>query len=92
MLGEDTNDDSFADVYLAATGVANWNAITAVRVSLLVRSGMDNVVDVAAPVNFFDGTVAAGIPGTVAVNAGLAADRRLRMIYTTTITLRNNMP
>ncbi|MCC6201799.1 MAG: PilW family protein [Gammaproteobacteria bacterium] len=92
MLGEDTNDDSFADVYRDPANVENWNDVTTVRISLLIRSNADNVVDVAAPINFFDGTSAAGVPGTVAVNTGEAADRRLRLTYTTTVTLRNHMP
>lgn len=92
MIGEDTNDDSFADVYLAPAAVGDWSNATSIRISLLIKSPENNVTDVPTPVSFFDGTAAEGVPGLTTVNDGDDADRRLRMTFTTTVTLRNHLP
>lgn len=80
--GEDTTGDRIVDFYRHANAVVNWNAIISVNVSLLIRSeewgtNRDNKTYAMLPVSAGGVTVAA-------VN-----DRRQRMMFTTSIALRN---
>ncbi|MGR8918546.1 MAG: PilW family protein [Gammaproteobacteria bacterium] len=81
--GVDTTGDEFADDYVAAAAVTDWSRVVSVRVSLLVKSKEDFVTDDPIPVTFVDGTV---------VNTGANADRRLRLVFSTTVGLRNRVP
>ncbi len=80
--GEDTGGDEFADMYVNAAGVTDWSRVVSVRVGLLVKSKEDFVTDVPTPITF------AG----VTVNNGANADRRLRLVFSQTIGLRNRVP
>ncbi len=78
LYGEDTNADKVADYYVPAGSVSNMGRVVSVRISLLVRSYLDNVT--SQPQTYrFNGTQV------------VANDRRLRQVYTTTITLRNRL-
>lgn len=79
LYGEDTNvpGDGVPNRYVTRGAVGDMEAVTAIRIMLLLRSGEDNVLD--APQTYsFNG----GAPVT-------AADRRLRQVYTATINIRN---
>jgi type IV pilus assembly protein PilW len=80
--GEDTNGDRIVNFYRAANTVVNWNAIISVNVSLLMRSeewgtNRDNRTYAMLPATDGGLTIAA------------ANDRRQRMLFTTSIALRN---
>jgi len=83
--GVDTSaPDEYADTYLDAEAVDNannWVNVRSVRVNLLLRSE-DGITDEPRAISF----------NGVLVNNGAGADRRLRMVYTSTITLRNRLP
>ena len=81
--GVDTGGDEYADAYVNAAGVTDWSRVVSVRVSLLIKSKEDFVTDAPVPVTFVDGTV---------VNNGANADRRLRLVFSTTVGLRNRVP
>ena len=81
--GVDTGGDEFADAYVAAGAVTDWSRVVSVRVSLLIKSKDDFVTDYPVPVTFVEGTV---------VNNGAGADRRLRLVFSTTVGLRNRVP
>lgn len=79
VYGEDTNGDRQADRYVAAgTAGLNMGRVVSLRISLLVRSSEPNVTNEAQPVAFNGATVS-------------GADRRLRQVYTATLTLRNRV-
>ncbi|MCP5146237.1 MAG: PilW family protein [Gammaproteobacteria bacterium] len=95
MIGIDSDEDSFADSYVTPAAVGDWADVASVRVSLLVRSEDNFVVDTPVAVEFTAGTGDAdgdGETDTVTVNSGANADRRLRMVFTTTVGLRNHIP
>lgn len=81
LYGEDTNGDYSANDYFDASGVTNWEDVTSVRISLLLRSA-DNITPSPSSITFNGATV----------NSGSSADRRLRTIYNSTVTLRNRLP
>lgn len=86
VYGEDTSPivpgtPRTVDQYVAANAVANWTNVLAVRVSLLMRSVENNVVNQPQEVAFNGGTV----------NTGVGADRRLRKVFTATIAVRNRL-
>ena len=81
--GVDTGGNEFADAYVTAVGVTDWSRVVSVRVSLLIKSKDDFVTDYPVPVTFVEGTV---------VNNGATADRRLRLVFSTTVGLRNRVP
>ena len=81
--GIDTGGDEYADAYVTAVGVTDWSRVVSVRISLLIKSKDDFVTDDPVPVTFVDGTV---------VNSGANADRRLRLVFSTTVGLRNRVP
>ena len=76
LYGEDNDNDSYANYYVPAASVANMNNVVSVRITLLVRSYLDNVT-----------TAAQSLPYAGAMFN--APDRRLYQIYTTTIAIRN---
>ena len=80
--GEDTDGDRIVNFYRHANAVVNWNAIISVNVSMLMRSeqwgtNRDNKTY----------TLLSATTGGVTVAA--ANDRRQRMLFTTSIALRN---
>lgn len=79
--GVDTNGDRSVDVYRAANQVnaANdWPNVLSVQLSLVVRSGQDNVSDTPQTYQFQNAAV-------------VAADNRLRQVFTATVAVRNNV-
>lgn len=81
LYGEDTTSDRNIDRYVAANVVTNWDNVFAVRISLLMRSVENNVVNEPQAVAFNGATV----------NSGGDADRRLRKVFTATIAVRNRL-
>lgn len=79
LYGVDLTGNRRIDEYRTADDVPNWRSVVAVRVSLLLVSTEDNLVEA---------------PQSVFFNAAqqTPADRRLRQVMTTTIALRNRMP
>jgi type IV pilus assembly protein PilW len=77
--GVDTNDDRVVDTYGRATATTNWQRVIAVRIALLVRSidQYGNDADRRTYRLTEDTTVAA------------ANDRRLREVFTSTVSIRN---
>lgn len=80
--GVDTTGDLAVDSYADATGVADWSLVMSVRVSFLVRSPENNVVQTAQTYTYDS-------DGNGVVENITAADRRLRQVFTTTVNLRN---
>ncbi len=79
---EDTNGDRLADVYRSASAVANWDNVLSVTISMLIRS-VEQGTDV-------DSNTYALLPAAVGGKTlGPYNDRRMRMVFTTTIALRN---
>lgn len=79
LYGEDTTGDAYADIYVGAATVADWARVRSIRVLLLLSSD-DNVT--TEPRAFtFNGA-----------NVNGSNDRRLRLAFSTTITLRNRLP
>jgi type IV pilus assembly protein PilW len=81
--GRDTTGDRLADDYVSADAITNWDNILSVNYALLIRSeqaGTDtltktyNLLNAAAPINGKSLTF---------------TDRRSRLVFTTTIALRN---
>lgn len=73
--------NEYADTYVTADAVPDWIDVRSARINLLLRSD-DRVTEEPRSVTF-NGAVA---------NSGAGADRRLRMIYSSTISLRNRLP
>lgn len=80
LLGFDTDSDGSADCYSNDAGACNSNMdeVVTVRLSLLMRSLEDNVVS-SAQTYVYNG------------ESITATDKRLRKVFTTTITLRNQV-
>lgn len=78
LYGEDTNGNGSANVYRAASAVADMDDVVSIRIELLVRSSQPNVLDSAQTLTF-NGDAVDG------------SDRRLRRVYTMTSTLRNRI-
>jgi type IV pilus assembly protein PilW len=78
LYGEDTDGDLSANRYVNKSGVSNMDNVVAVRIAALFESN-----DAAASAN--DGKTYALLDASY----GPINDRRMRRIYTTTITLRN---
>lgn len=62
--------------YVSATNVQNWDNIFSVRISLLLRTAENNLIET---------------PQSYTINGVTTTptDRRLRRVFTTTIALRN---
>ena len=82
-LGVDTDSDSSANCYAAdpATCGGTIDNVVALRVNLLMVSVADNLID-SRPNNEFSGTAFAGYSPT---------DKKLRKVFSSTITLRNRL-
>lgn len=79
LYGEDTGGgDEYADTYVTANSVSDWERIRSVRINLLLRSP-DRITSEPRSITFNGATVG-------------GADNRLRMVYTSTVTLRNRLP
>lgn len=80
LYGQNTNDDVFgvADRYIPANNVDRWDQVVSIRISLLLRTAENNLIDSPQPYAFNGATVTPS-----------AGDRRLRRVFTTTINLRN---
>ncbi len=81
LYGEDTDADGSVDAYRKATAVTDWDEVIAIRVGLLMRSedqvsGLDPD---SSAYTVLDENITA--PG----------DRRIRRLFTSTITLRNRL-
>ena len=78
LYGEDTNNDRQVDAYVKANSVSDWTAVLSIRVGLLLRS-----------VDEFGGATDNRTYSVLDAKIGPAADRRQRLVLTTTATLRN---
>lgn len=76
LYGEDTNEDRAADIYRTANSVTNWNAVVSVRIDLLAQSVEDGITSRPQSYVFNGASVT-------------PADRRLRQVFSTVISLRN---
>jgi type IV pilus assembly protein PilW len=79
---EDTNGDRIADVHRAANAVGNWDNVLSVSLAMLIRSE-ETGTDVDSKTYQLLPAAAGG------QLLGPFADRRMRMVFTTTIALRN---
>lgn len=78
LYGEDTNGNGSANQYSTASAVGDMQDVVSIRVSFLVRSTSENVLDSAQTLTF-NGAAVDG------------SDLRLRRVYTMTSTVRNRM-
>ena len=90
VFGVDTtlpDQDGIVDVYRRADAItpADWNRVVSMRISLLV-AGPENNVTTNVQTYAFRDTDGDGLP-----NTQTATDRRLRQVFTTTISLRNRV-
>jgi type IV pilus assembly protein PilW len=90
LYGVDNNNDGALDAYSTAAVVnaaSDWPNVVSVRVSLLIRTidnfGLD--IDTAA----YD---LAGSLATLGTRINPVNDRRLRKVFTSTVSLRNRLP
>lgn len=81
--GVDANLDGSVDSYVAASSVANWSQVAAIKVSLLVRSTRTNIT--TSSQRYFYMTT----PGGVAESEVIPTDRILRRVFTETVVARN---
>lgn len=77
LYGEDTSGDREVDSYVTANNVTNWEDVLSIRVGLLLRTGEFGTTTDSQTYTVLDTTF------------GPAADRRQRLVLTTTATLRN---
>jgi len=80
VYGIDIGSDDAADQYVTADNVVNWSEVISVKVSILLRTGVDKLTVDGPQTYTFNGAVV------------VAADNRLRSVFTKTITLRNRTP
>jgi type IV pilus assembly protein PilW len=87
VYGVDTSalPDGIADDYRRADAVTDWGQVVSVRATVVVAGPEDNIAPGGQTIAF--GTTASGTQATMT-----AADRRLRQVFTGTITLRNRLP
>ncbi len=83
-INADNDNKKTVDSYVTANLVGDWSRVISVRVSVLVQSIEDNMLP-APQAYTFNGVRYDGAAG----NGALPADRRLRRVFTSTITLRN---
>lgn len=76
LYGIDADSNGIVESYSAANAVANWSLVAAVRISLLVAGNDDNVATSKQKYNYNGALVE-------------APDRRLRQVFTTTVSVRN---
>ena len=89
LFGVDRDGDGAIDGYLRADQVdaAQWDSVLSVRVSLVAVSAEAAIAGVAQAVHLRDTDGDTVIDGQQA-----GGDRRLRQVFTTTVTLRNRLP
>lgn len=88
LYGVDTtlpDQDGIIDVYQRADQVTDWGRVASARISLLIVGPEDNVTTAAQTYTFREST------GDGVADVQAAADRRLRHVFTTTISLRNRV-
>ncbi len=81
QYGEDTDGDLLANLYSDADAVANWNSVMSVSIAVLMRSPEEGLDE--------SGGQTWDLLGTV---VGPFADRRPRILFTTTAAVRNRVP
>jgi len=74
LYGVDTDADSAPNVYVTYNSGVNFEKVVSIKVSLLLSSMDDNLIDKAIPYNF---------------NGTIRTDKRLRRVYSSTFMLRN---
>ncbi len=79
LYGEDTDGSGVANYYVSANQVADMEAVISIRFAVVARSYDDNLTGGIAQ-NY-------SVLGTNVV----AADNRLRQVYTSTVTIRNRL-
>jgi type IV pilus assembly protein PilW len=79
------DQDGVVDVYRRADQIADWSRVVSARVSLLVVGPEDNVATGAQTYVFREST------GDGVADEQTSTDRRLRHVFTTTISLRNRV-
>ncbi|NIR58096.1 MAG: hypothetical protein GWO02_00535 [Gammaproteobacteria bacterium] len=80
LYGEDTDNDGVANRYVPANLVADWDAVVAIRVGLLMRT--DDQIAEQEDTGTYD------VLGT---SVGPFNDRRLRKVFTATVGVRNRL-
>jgi len=78
LYGEDTNNDKSPDYYISADAVSNWSQVVSIKVSLLLRSQKNNLINGAQKLSFNGADIVFD-----------KDDRYLRRVFTSTISLRN---
>jgi type IV pilus assembly protein PilW len=79
LYGEDANNDNTADYYVPSNSVVDMGKVVSIRVSLLTRTTEANLASQDYDITYNGATTT-------------PTDRRLRRIYTSTISLRNRLP
>jgi type IV pilus assembly protein PilW len=79
---EDTNNDRIADVHRAANTVVRWDRVMSVSISMLIRSQEQGTEIDAKTYQLLPAAVGGRLLGPF-------NDRRMRMVFTTSIALRN---
>jgi len=82
LYGEDSNADGWANYYVPANNVVNWEKVVSIRISLLAVTLDNNLTTQPMPYTF-NGKKTPPPPVT---------DRKIRRVFTTTIALRNRLP
>jgi type IV pilus assembly protein PilW len=81
LYGEDMlvlgNYDGWANYYVLANNVVNWEKVVSIRISLLAVTLDDNLTPQPMPFTF---------------NGITTNDRKIRRVFTSTIALRNRLP
>jgi len=85
LYGEDSNADGWANYYVPANNVVNWEKVVSVRISLLAATLDDNLTTQPMPYTFNGIT-------TTTTSTPPVTDRKIRRVFTTTIALRNRLP
>lgn len=78
LYGEDTDNDQSPNYYVSAADVSNWRRVVSLKISLLLRSQENNLVERTNKVEFHGGTVKPS-----------DTDRYLRRVFSSTVSLRN---
>lgn len=82
--GEDTSNDGIVNVYTPASGVSDWANVRSVRIGLLLRSTAE-AGRAPADNNVYD------VSGDGVADFGPVGDRRLRLVMSGTVGLRNRL-
>jgi type IV pilus assembly protein PilW len=79
QYGEDTNSDLLVDSYVTAAAVTNWSNVMSVSLAVLLR----------APEQDPDSPLVSRTFNMLGTTVGPFSDRRARILFTTTVALRN---